>query len=532
MLRTIRIILAVIFFTSITLLFLDYTGTLKTWIGWTANMQFLPALLSFNIISLVGILLLTFLFGRLYCSTICPLGVLQDMISWWAGKRKKMRFSWIAAKNRLRYLLLILFLVLFAIQVGTIALFIAPYSAYGRMVSQLLTPLVLMGNNILGIIADKLGFFIPGPVEYRPFNCIMFCIALISFIMIFVFAWRKGRLYCNTICPVGTILGLISRHAFYKPQIHDDKCVHCGLCSKTCKSSCIDSENKTIDYSRCVVCGDCLKVCRTKAIQFEVLSSKTIESSVNADGIETKSVETKSVETANRSVVNVTEGKILESKGAMAGRRGFLTGFVLLISAKLAGAQTSKEKEYQQRGDGGRTPLKDRKCPDRETKIIPPGAGSPGHFYHHCTACQLCITACPNHILRPSSNFKNLMQPEITFENGWCRSECVECSKVCPTGAIRPITVPDKSARKIGFAVYSKDLCIVQTDHVQCDACARHCPTEAIFMVPLHPKDANSRKIPAIDSERCIGCGACEYLCPVRPLSAIHVEGIERHRTI
>lgn len=102
------------------------------------------------------------------------------------------------------------------------------------------------------------------------------------------------------------------------------------------------------------------------------------------------------------------------------------------------------------------------------------------NFAQHCTACQLCVAVCPNQVLRPSSDLTRLMQPEISYERGYCRPECTKCSEVCPAGAIRPITKADKSAIQIGHAVWIKENCICITDKVECGNCARHCPVGAI----------------------------------------------------
>ena len=166
------------------------------------------------------------------------------------------------------------------------------------------------------------------------------------------------------------------------------------------------------------------------------------------------------------------------------------------------------------------------------TPIVPPGALSLRNFTGHCTACQLCVSVCSNQVLRPSTDLKKFMQPEMSYERGYCRPECTKCSEVCPTGAIQLITKADKSATQIGHAVWIKDNCVVNTDEVNCGNCERHCPTKAIQMVAKDPNDPKSLKVPVIDTELCIGCGACEYYCPSRPLSAIYVEGHERHRTV
>ena len=202
------------------------------------------------------------------------------------------------------------------------------------------------------------------------------------------------------------------------------------------------------------------------------------------------------------------------------------------LAAKSANAQKPPEKEYSQRGDGGLAPLKARTIPARDTKIVPPDSERIRHFERHCTACQLCVSSCPNHVLRPSTEFQTLMKPTVSFEAGWCRPECTECSQVCPAGAIRPISTADKSARQIGHVVWKKELCVVLTDAIQCDNCARQCPTEAIQMVLLDAENPESRKNPVINTERCIGCGVCEFLCPSCPESAMQVEGHERHRIL
>jgi ferredoxin len=150
----------------------------------------------------------------------------------------------------------------------------------------------------------------------------------------------------------------------------------------------------------------------------------------------------------------------------------------------------------------------------------------------HCTACQLCVSECPNEVLRPSNSLQSFMQPVMSYELGYCRPECTRCADVCPTGAIKPITKEVKASTQIGHAVWIKKNCIPLVDGVECGNCARHCPTGAIEMVPSDPDDEQSLKVPAVNEQACIGCGACEYVCPSRPFSAIVVEGHEVHKMI
>lgn len=498
MLRKIRLTAALLFFTMITLLFLDFTGTVHSWFGWMADVQFLPAVLALNVGVVIALVLLTLLLGRVYCSVICPLGVFQDVISWFSGKVKKNRFRYSPALSWLRYGALAVFVVALAAGAVSFAALLAPYSSYGRLVSTFLSPLYQWGNNLLAMWAERVDSYAFYSVDVWMKGLSTFVVAMGTVVVLFVLAWRGGRTYCNTVCPVGTVLGFLSRYAYFKPVIDTDKCNGCGLCARNCKSSCIDAKAHHIDYSRCVACMDCLDNCRRHAIKYvpgSMLPKKQASKAQHSDA--------EKVDTA---------------------RRSFLT-----VSALAAGAAVNAQEK---KVDGGLAPLIDRKIPRRAVPVLPAGASSLRHFAQHCTACQLCVSVCPNQVLRPSGDWKRLMQPEMSYERGYCRPECVKCAEVCPTDAIRLVDLAEKSAVQIGHAVWISQNCIVNTDEVSCGNCARHCPAGAIQMVPKDAADKNSLTIPVVNTERCIGCGACENLCPARPLSAIYVEGHEVHRII
>ena len=509
-LRNIRVALAVVFFTLITWLLLDFTGTAHHWLGWMARIQFLPAVLALNVVVVVLLVLLTLLFGRIYCSVICPLGVMQDIISWL--RRKKSRFSYSPALTWLRLPLVALLAVSMAAGMGSIVALLAPYSTYGRIVANLLQPVYLWVNNGLAAIAEHYGSYAFYSREVWLRSLPTFVIAVATFGVIAVLAWRNGRTWCNTVCPVGTVLGYLSKFAWLKIRFRADHCKHCGQCASHCKASCIDFKNHTVDYTRCVTCGDCLDTCKFGALSYCAGSPNPPKGGLDDSKKQPGTPPSKG------------DGGIPE-KGAGLDRRAFLVGGAI-VAAEAALAQAGKKV------DGGLAAIEDKAVAVRTTPLTPPGSASARHFAQHCTACQLCVTHCPNDVLRPSGNLLTLMQPTMSYERGYCRPECTRCSKVCPTGAIHPIDTAQKSSTQIGHAVWVKANCVILRDRVSCGNCARHCPAGAIMMVQLDPSDDTSPLVPAVDRAKCIGCGACEYLCPARPHTAIYVEGHEVHKEI
>lgn len=496
MLRKIRIVLAALFFISIVWLFVDFTGLAQQWFGWMAKIQFLPAVLALNIGVVVGILALTLAFGRIYCSVICPLGVMQDIFAWFGKKAKKNRYHYSAAKTWLRWIVLAVFVVLLIVGLGSLAALIAPYSAFGRICQTLLQPLWLWGNNLFALVAEKSNSYAFWHEDVWVRSWPVMVVVIVTLVALAVLAWRNGRTYCNTICPVGTVLGFVSRFSFIKPVINTDKCNNCGLCARNCKAACINPKEHKIDYSRCVDCMDCLGKCRQGAISLRTSLPKKAPSSVidNADTVVDKS------------------------------KRTFITTSAVLVG-------TAALKAQEMKVDGGLAEIADKKIPRRHTKIVPSGSVSINNLETHCTGCQLCVSECPNGVLRPSGGLMNFMQPEMSFERGYCRPECTRCGDVCPTGAIRPITIEQKTAIQVGHAVYVRHNCVAAHTEDECGLCARHCPTGAIQMVPLRHKGRDVL-VPAVNEERCIGCGKCEHLCPARPFPAIYVEGHEVHKEI
>ena len=522
MLRKVRITLALIFWILITWLLVDFTGTAHVYLGWMAKIQFLPALIAMNIGALLFIVALTLLFGRIYCSIICPLGVMQDVIAWFRKKRNKYSYS--EEKGILRASILAITGFLLTTNLAWVVGLIAPYSTYGKIVGTIFSPLYKLANNGLAMIAEHYDSYAFYEVDVWLKSIPALVAALAAWIIIGVLAWRGGRTWCNTICPVGTFLGMLAKYSRLKINIDTNACNGCRKCERNCKASCINAKTHEIDYSRCVVCGDCIEMCSQKAISL---------------GTQPLSPLPRGGEPSQKA-----EDKKLPLGGDREGsdRRSFLTGMALL-------AGTSLLKAQEKTTDGGLAEIEDKKKPEREKLITPPGSISARNLAEHCTSCQLCINSCPNDVLRPSNSLDRFMQPEVSYERGYCRPECTRCSNVCPTGAIKPITKEQKTAIQVGHAVWIKDNCLPVADGIPCGNCARHCPAQAIQMVPLQSGvhqdggrwlDADNQEIPrervllipVVNEEKCIGCGACENLCPSRPFSAIYVEGHEVHRDI
>ena len=466
MLKKTRIVLAVLFLVGITLLF---TGIGQNCWGWMAKLQFLPSLLALNFAVIVGVLLLTLLFGRIYCSIICPMGIFQDVVIWIRRKGEKLfkkkkthKFKYVSEHRWVRYAVLVLSIVSIIASGQMLIALIAPYSAYGRMVQSIVA--TASGSVTLPLLLT----------------------GLLTLIIICVCAWMWGREYCNTICPVGTLLSLVSRFSLMRPVIDESKCINCGKCGRQCKAGCIDFKNHKIDYSRCVDCFDCIETCQDNAISFRYAARKAAPAPAN-DSVDD-------------------------------GRRAFLvTGAVLAASAAV---------HAQDHMHGGFAEVIDKKSPNRSERLVPPGAGSVKNFYDHCTGCQLCVSACKNKVLRPSSDLEHFMQPVMEYDKGYCRPECNACSQVCPAGAIKPVSVEQILAVRIGVAHVNLDLCLPATGKDSCGNCAYHCPSGAIRMV----RQPGSRmQIPTVSEDRCIGCCACENLCPSRPISAITVNGLSIH---
>lgn len=426
--------------------------------------------------------LVTALFGRLYCSTACPLGVLMDLIRWLRPRRR--RFAWHPANNRLRYTLMALSLVCSALGIGLVVALLEPYSIFARS-------LTLTGRSLLAtgvIVAMTLG--------------------------IVLLAFSRGRLWCNTVCPVGSILSCLSRYSTYHVDINTDLCVQCGRCAARCPAECINLQDHTVDISRCVMCMDCLTDCPNSAITYRRGRHQLVLPMM-------QKVETKPAMgmTAQSDSGAVNAASKTEERPQRLDRRAFMTSLALTgIGSVLALAERRSGLKPDSVRVPGMTALK------AWAPVTPPGIESMKQFLHQCTACGACVKACPMQVLKPSTaeyGVRHAMVPMKDYDSSFCAFDCRRCTTVCPTRALNPLSVSEKHDFTVGTARVAIDHCIQYALGEACGVCVRCCPKQAVRMMPA----GDGRTAPLVDIDACIGCGECQYRCPAEP-RAIVVEGL------
>lgn len=523
-LKIIRVIVAAVVFILILLSFLNFSATnygtqciLKT--------QFIPSLLALftgAAVPFVALLLLTLIFGRVYCSFLCPTGILQDIIIrlsdysyklFHKGKKRLRNKGYKKPHNKLRYLILIIIGALFALGLTLPLTLLDPYSAFGKISVQIIGNLEIFITNILaGIFPSTIPY-----QEYFRFSLFACLYSSIFLLVLIVFSGFKGRLYCNSICPVGTLLGFIGGKSLFRPVIDKSKCIQCNACSLRCKSNCINVKEKEIDSSRCVVCFNCIGACSQSGIKYKPLWF-TCSTSITAKNSDTTSEQLNSTKNRDSTTSASTESKKheqiksqnheIEKKSCQdPGRRNTLIAFGALGTALIA-----------HKALGETLVPKTENVPLSRLGITPPGAISINHLKQNCTACYACVAACPNGIIHPATfeyGTDGIMLPTIKYDHKFCGYECNKCTQVCPNGALQPLTIEKKKLTQIGRAVYFPKRCVVFTDGTDCGACDEHCPTKAIIMVPVAGADFLYH--PKLNKELCIGCGGCEYICPQTP---------------
>ena len=494
-----RVVVATLATGLVALAMLDITASLPSSVHDAATwIQFVPSLLSFlTAPALVAtgfavVLIVTLLFGRIYCSWICPLGYFQDVVIALRrfSRRKKSRFVYALPWSWVRHIGLGIVLTSAIAGLMIPLALLDPFSVFGRMMVHLAHPALAATNNLLSDALSASGFYWLKPRTVPGFDATSFAVGLIITVSVVVMALRNGRLWCNTFCPVGTLLGLISRRSLLRITLDESLCTSCGLCAMSCKAQCIDAKARRVDFDRCVGCMNCLNSCSQGGVKFTLITT-------------TQPTTT------------------LSDSGKQPGRRAILRGLAVLPLAALVAKAKAATDVFSLR--------KALKPNQRDHFVSPPGSVSADRFNSVCTACHLCVSACPTRVLQPSFTeygLRGFLQPFMDFHSNFCNYECTRCGEVCPTGAIMPLVAEAKKRVQTGVAVFVKENCVVYTDETACGACSEHCPTKAVHMVEYKP----GLLIPEVAADICVGCGACEYACPTLPNRAIFVNGHAVHQ--
>jgi len=419
---------------------------------------------------LILLIVLIILLGRTYCSFLCPLGYLHDIairIGKFAGIESSLTIQKKRTAKILRLSLLLVITVMFFAGYGFFTGLLEPFSIYFRTVF-----LVSRGQEFHIFISISL---------------VSSLIILLSTSLIVLLSAKTGRFFCSWVCPVGTILWGLSFISIFKLKINKPLCTGCNKCLESCKSGAIDDHWEKIDTALCVGCLNCLSVCETGAIEVKRKSGKI-------------------------NVTTPTPKDLSVSLNEADDRRRFLKQLVsgilvLSIPFDLSGVSNENEKHES---------ILNKRY------VFPPGGEDHDRFIRNCTGCMVCARKCPTNIIYSSVglSFSSPVLPILNFKNGYCTEDCIECSRVCPTGALKRLSVGEKKTTKIADLQLNLNKCLIYTNSLECNVCAEICPVDAIKMIP---RADSLFPVPMVVQKDCIGCGKCLFRCPAKKREAIFI---------
>lgn len=429
------------------------------------------------------VIVLTFFLGRVFCGYLCPMGATVDFADWLRKKKKSPgnSFEEGGRYRSLKYLLLIGLGGSALLGISWIFLF-APLPLATRFYAYIVHPVALIISNffldVFRPVFPHLGLDqfalvrLPEPQYNTNLFMALFFFAVLALGMI------RPRFWCRNLCPAGAILALCSSRPLFR-RVVSDRCTRCGTCVRACPMGAISRDGEGTAHSECITCLRCVEVCPEKAVSFKAAA------------------------------------KVPRLTGAVdLGRRRVLSAG----AAGAAFAAVTMTDLYHLHGKENPRPLRSPRL------IRPPGSLPEPEFQDRCVRCGECVKACLTNTLQPvwfEAGLAGLWTPKVTARLAGCEQGCAACGQVCPTGAVRPLSLEEKLFAKIGTARIEKSRCIAWEQDKKCLICDEICPYNAISsqLLPDHPVT-----VPVIDENKCNGCGYCENKCPVVGESAILVE--------
>lgn len=427
--------------------------------------------------------LLTLVFGRAWCGWLCPLGTLLDIVPLKSKNQQSIPSSW----RSFKYFLLLTTLV--AALLGNLTLLaLDPLTIFIRSVSASLWPLI---DRAITLVEVNL-YPVPGltsavsvfdeamrpailPLEPEVYRSTILYLTI--FLGVIFLNLAAPRFWCRYLCPLGALLGLLSKLSLFRLKVADD-CKGCGLCVKVCPTGTIDQQRGyASDPAECIMCLDCLPGCPRNSIAF-----------------------TPTARPAPWYDYDPNRRQALLSIGAAVAGIAILSG----------GKPVQEEQPYL---------------------LHPPGVQA-DEFLGKCIRCAVCIRVCPTSGLQPSlaeARLEGLWTPVLIPRLGYCAYSCSACGQVCPVEAIPPLELEEKRQQVIGKASIDRDRCIAWAEGQDCIVCEEMCPVpeKAIYLEHNEYTKADGslgeNQVPHVQTERCIGCGICEFKCPVSGNAAIRV---------
>jgi len=475
----------------------DYIGNVEVFFHFDPMLAIATFIASRQVLAFFGLaavtVVVTALLGRVVCGWVCPLGAVHQFFSWLFKKTKLARPKRPAEGGLwVKYAVFVFVLVGALFTLDLVGLF-DPLSFLTRTLVTSVIPALAQGASMaIGFVyslkLEAFGDTLTQAVERLTLNATFqqgFFIGLVFLGLVILNMWRE-RFWCRSICPTGALLGLMSRWNLFKVKVDEAKCIKCNLCSIHCETQAVPYPNDRWKSSECVYCETCAAICPTKAVTFPLRWKRE-----------------------RLPAVDFSRRKVLATAA--------------LAFASVPFFRISKARKRA-----------------HEKLIRPPGSLPEPAFLAKCVKCGECMKACPTNGLQPAlteAGPEGLWTPVLVPKIGYCEYYCSLCSQVCPTGAIKELTIPEKVNVKIGTAWINKNRCLPYFLGRPCIVCEEHCPTspKAIKFVMVETKlpdgTTATQKAPVLDLNLCIGCGICETKCPVVDDPAIYVTSVGESRS-